>query len=348
MYRCFGPEGFGVYEIEWDQSPPRYLRVSRPPDALLVPGFVDIHIHGAFGIDFMSATESDMRVLAERLEGEGYEAFFPTTVTASASEVLAAVANLPEHEMIPGFHLEGPFISPAYPGAQPPSAIVDPPVGPSEWDAVLEHPRLRLVTLAPERPHALQMISRLRQRSVLVSMGHTEATFDQARHGYEFGASHTTHTFNAMRPLHHREAGTVGYALTQDGLTAELIYDRLHVCKEAASILIKSKPERRVIAVSDSSMVTRTPPNRAVEMWGHRCVVGRGDVRLKENGALAGSAITLLDAFRNLADDFGEETAIRLCALNPRRAMGMFDPPRVLLEFDKKYQLVGRRVLASA
>jgi len=342
VFTMLGPEGFGSYEVDWEG--PKFNRVDASPKAMLVPGFVDIHIHGAFGIDFMSATTADIKVWCGKLAELGYETFLPTTVTASPEDVLRAVNLLPEHEMIAGFHLEGPFISHSYPGAQPPSSIATPPVASSAWDAVLDHPKLKLVTLAPELPGALELTTRLMKRGVVVSMGHTNATFAEARYGFEFGASHTTHTFNAMRPLHHREAGTVGYALATDALYTELIYDRLHVSRDAAGILLKCKPADKLIAVSDSTLATGMPPNQEIVMWGLRCITGRGEIRLAEGGNLAGSAITLLDAFRNLAEDFGPETAIRACSINPRLSMGWKGLPRVYLEMDRNLEIIQRYV----
>lgn len=340
-----GEEGFGSYEVTWDGPSPRptLVRVSRPPDRLLVPGFVDIHFHGAYATDFMTASTEDLLTLADKMLREGYEAYLPTTVTSSREDAIKAVNNLPDHFMMPGFHLEGPFISPYYPGAQPRDSIADPPIGASEWDELLDHPKLRCITLAPERPHALELTTRLMKRGVIVSMGHSNATFEEARRGYEFGASHATHTFNAMRSFHHREAGLAGYAILTDGLRCELIYDRLHVGHDAAALLLKCKPKDGVIAISDSTAATRLAPGVRFMMWGHECVVGRGDVRLAD-GILAGSAITLLDAFRNLATDFGEEAAIRACSLNPRAALKMNDVPRVFAEFGKNYELLGVRV----
>lgn len=341
-YTFLGPEGLGTYMLDFSRPEMVGERVSRPPQGLIVPGFVDIHIHGAFGIDLMSATPAELVVLCERLQAEGYEAFLPTTITFSVERVLQAIHRIPDHPLVAGFHLEGPFISRVFPGAQPPSAIIEPPDGPSPWDEVLDHPRLRVVTMAPEAPRALDLILRLQKRGVIVSMGHTNATFDEARRGFEFGAQHTTHTYNAMRGLHHREAGTVGYALSTDGLRCELIYDRLHVCREAAAILIRAKGMDGVIAVSDSTMATGTEPGVTLQMWGHECVTGPKQVTLADGKTLAGSAITLLDAFRNLTEDFGEEIAIRLCSLNPRRALGLSGPPGVYLEFDQNLELVRR------
>ena len=345
---ALGPQGFGTYEVEWGNGQPSLRKVSKAPEHLLVPGFVDIHIHGAYGIDFMSATKDQMADLCDALEKQGYEAFLPTTVTAPSEEVKSALDNLPDHPLVAGFHLEGPFISEKHPGAQPPEFIVSPADGLSEWDEILDHQRLKVVTLAPETPMALELTTRLTQRGVVVSMGHTDAKYDEARRGFEFGAAHTTHTFNAMRALHHREAGIVGYALNNEALRCELIYDRLHVSPEAAELLFRNKPPGGVIAVSDSTMATGMEPGNRIEMWGHECVTEVGEVRLASNGALAGSAITLYDAFKNLLEDFGPERAIRACSLNPRDALRLEGPPKVYLELDDDLDIIGRKVVLDA
>lgn len=339
-YRFLGPEGFGVYSF--DGGEPR--RVDGAADHLLIPGFVDVHIHGAFGIDVMSASSDRLRELCRKLEDAGYEGFLPTTVTASPEDVAKVLANLPDDPMVLGFHLEGPFISRKYPGAQPQSAIADVPSGASAWDPILDDPRLKLITLAPELPGAEALIRRLAARGVTVSMGHTDATYAQCAAGFEAGARHTTHTYNAMRPLHHREAGTVGYAFLNDEVWTELIYDRHHVTREAASILMRCKPEDRLLAVSDGTMAAGLPAGQIVVMWGLECVVGQGQVRLKD-GTLAGSGITLLDAFRNLHDDFGPETAIRATSLNPRASLGLTAEPKTWLVLDRELRIVERRAL---
>ena len=125
-----------------------------------------------------------------------------------------------------------------------------------------------------------------------------------------------------------------------DAVRCELIYDRRHVSREAAEVLLRSKPAGGLIAVSDSSMATGMAPGRKLTMWGHECVTAQGEVRLAENGALAGSAITLLDAFRNLAEDFGAEVAIRACCLNPRQALRMTSAPGRWLVLDGRYEIV--------
>lgn len=346
---AWGPEGFGVYSIRVE--PEHWEFVSRASGAarhVACTGFVDVHIHGAFGNDFMSASPEAMLDLNHRLWELGYEAWLPTTVTASCADVLRALDVLPSLPMVRGFHLEGPFISKVFPGAQPPEWIVDdwPLAGMAwEWRRVLDDPRLRVITLAPENRGALDWIARLSRRGVIVSMGHTNATFDEAHAAVEAGATHSTHTFNAMRGLHHREAGMLGLALMDDRVNAELIYDRLHVSTAAARLLLRTKPLASLIAVSDSTKATGLSEGATLDMWGHPCVVGKGDVRLQSNGALAGSCITLADAFRNLLNDFGPEVAIAMCSRNPARILGV--GLRRMLVFDRDGSMVATSMRAS-
>lgn len=325
-----GENGFGTYRLERSKGPANLVRSDGRAEAVLAPGFVDIHIHGAFGIDFMSANAADMIRLSDMLADQGYEYYLPTTVTASAQAVGQALANLSDHRLIAGFHLEGPFISGAHPGAQPPEFILD-CSRLRDWEPILTDPRLRVITLAPEVPGANALIRELSDRGVIVSLGHSDGTFEEAADARAAGARHVTHTFNAMRRFHHREAGLAGFAMLQDGIATELIYDRLHVTRPAAELLIKSKPADKLIGVSDSSMATGLDPGLALTMWGHECVTAPGEVRLAKTGVLAGSAITLREAFRNLLQDFGAETAIRACCLNPRKALGLTPAKKWLL-----------------
>lgn len=327
-YLAVGGEGYGVYDWDGYSLTPS---AQSEPVGILSPGLVDIHIHGAYGIDFMSASPQAVSQLAEKLESDGYESWLPTTITATPEEISRALESIPEHRSIAGFHLEGPFISPDFAGAQPPGLIMDPPEPGSRWDVILDDSRLRVITMAPERPGALSLAMRLTTQGVRVSMGHTNATFAEAKAGWDCGFRHATHTFNAMRPFHHRDAGATGFALAQQGLKAELIYDRLHVSTDAAQVLVRAKAIDDLIAVSDSTMAAGLPAGTDLKMWGHDCIVGVGDVRLKSNGGLAGSAITLKTAFQNLLKDFGPELAIRACCHNPRRAIGLPEEPKVFL-----------------
>lgn len=331
----------GLAHVEWTDEGPIITSAGEDEKGeaagVLTPGFVDIHCHGGFGVDFMSADAAQIKDWAEQLYQEGYEFFLPTTVTCSAAAAGKAISNLPDHPMIAGVHLEGPFISPDYPGAQPPSLIRDPLGREAAWDDILQDPRIRVMTLAPERPGADQLIKELNERGIIASMGHTAATFEEARAGFKDGVRHSTHTFNAMKGLHHREPGALGFILSEPGIMAELIYDRIHVSFGAAKALFQAKGAGGVIAVSDATRAAGMASGTEFEMWDLKVVTHNREVRLKSNGALAGSAITLKDAFVNLCQDFGLEAAVRACSLNPRRALRMTDRPRVWVRFSPDF-----------
>ena len=324
-----GEEGLDLVRFDPESGEMRDVK-NGEPEGVLVPGFVDIHIHGAYGIDMMTADKEEYDDLLEQLSQDGYERLLPTTVTASAEDVKRFIHNLPSHPMIGGFHLEGPFISPQFPGAQPQEFIIDPESAGPEWDEILNHPKLKSVTLAPEVPGALSLIKFLTKRKVVVSMGHTNATYEEAKLAHDAGMLHSTHTFNAMRGLHHREAGALGAAMTLTPFRAELIYDRIHVSPEAALLLIQARlVDGQVVGVSDSTMASGLEPGTKLTMWGLDCVVGEGDVRLQSNGSLAGSAVTLRSVFENLTEDFGVEVAADCCCYAPREALGMKSHPKV-------------------
>lgn len=339
IYQALGTQGVGNFRVEWEQTYPLLFPADEKADRILIPGFVDLHFHGAFGLDFMTASREELGIILRGLVQEGYEGVYLTTVSSSVEGVLAAIERLPEDDPTAlGVHLEGPFLSKAFAGAQPIDAIVDPPIDASEWDAVFDHPRLKIVTLAPERPHALPLMAKLASKRLFVNMGHSAALYDEARRGFEFGASGVAHLFNGMATLHHRNPGLLAYALQQDGLYAELIYDREHVATEVARLLFKIKPIDRILAVSDGVAAIGQPPGTKIDLWGNPAVVEKTRVE-RSDGRLAGSIITLRDAFKNLAEDFGLEAAIRCCCLNPRKAMGLGEP-RVWVEMDLNYRVI--------
>lgn len=317
------PGWYSARPHEW----PERLGDVVPHGPTLCPGFIDLHIHGVHGQDFMTARASDFTAMMDYLAESGYEGLLPTTITAPAEAVDSARQRWPGHRMMLGFHLEGPFLSEKYPGAQPKEALAS-PTDLAAWEETLQDPRLRLVTLAPEIPGGMDLLRRLVARDVIVSLGHTNATFAEATAAVDAGARHATHTFNAMRPLHHREAGTVGAVLADDRIRGELIYDRLHVSPAAAAVLLRAKGPEGVIAVSDSTRATGLPEGTVLDMWGHPGTVQAGSVRLAD-GTLAGSCFTLRDAFDRLREDFGFAVAVSLTSWSPRRQLGLTAPPSV-------------------
>ena len=285
----------------------------------VVPGLVDIHVHGAKGLDVM---EGETNALVAELRRLGIEWCCPTTVTASPSSIQAALAAInPKTPGFAGVHLEGPFISPRRPGAQPADFLRKPSIA-AYQDCVGEFGSLvRIVTLAPEIPGSEELTAYLEQQGVIVSAGHTDASFEELL-GSRF--RHMTHFFNAMSPFNHRQPGAVGFGLSEP-VVCELVYDRVHVSKPAAEILWQAKKPNKMIAVSDGTMASGMADGWSGEMWGHAVSRRDGAVRLTD-GTLAGSAVTLGDVFKFLWRDLGPEVAIAACSTNPRKALGLPEP----------------------
>ncbi|MDM7460529.1 MAG: amidohydrolase family protein, partial [bacterium] len=181
---------------------------------------------------------------------------------------------------------------------------------------------LRIVTLAPELEGGLELTQYLAQQGIIVSIGHSDATYEQTLRAIDCGARHATHTFNAMRPFQHRDPSLAGAVLLRDELNAEVIWDNLHTHPAAAQLLVKAKGAERVICVSDGTTGVGMPDGYTFELWGHRAVVQNGAARMIETGGLAGSTIAMDTCLRNSAESLGLEAASLLCAANPARALG--------------------------
>jgi N-acetylglucosamine-6-phosphate deacetylase len=295
----------------------------------ILPGFMDIHIHGAAGHDTMDASPEGLRTLARFLVSHGVTSFLPTTLTAPHDAILNAVQSVAQTPADPptngarilGIHLEGPYISAQYPGAQAPDAIRPP--NPAEFRAYLDAGPVRLVTLAPEVPGAEALIHEARRRGVAVALGHSAATYAQTVAAFDNGVSQTTHTFNAMSGLHHREPGAVGAALRDDRVYAQLIADGIHVHPAAMAILARCKGVAKTILISDAMAATGLGPG-AYTLGGLPVTVERDECRLA-SGALAGSVLTLDVALRRFmaATGLPLSDAWVATSLAPATAMGL-------------------------
>lgn len=320
--------------VAWEPYDPARLARIEPPDIdargyIALPGMIDIHVHGGFGRDMMEGTTNAIQAIARRLVRHGVTAFLVTPLTApwhAIRQCIAAAREVRTHgadgARVLGCHLEGPFINPQRAGAQPPEYIRPPSVRELEAELGELISELRIITLAPELDGALELIRYLVAQGVIVSVGHTDATYEEVQRAVELGARHATHTFNAMRPFQHRDPGTVGAVLTMPELTAEIIWDHVHTHPAAAELLVHAKGAEGVICVSDGTTGVGMPDGYEFELWGHRAVVRENAARMVETGGLAGSTIAMDTCLRLCAQAFGLETASLLCAANPARALG--------------------------
>jgi N-acetylglucosamine-6-phosphate deacetylase len=304
-------------------------------DAEIVsPGLVDLQVNGGFGLE-VGGDAAALRALAARLPSTGVTTFLPTAVSGGAAEyralaaAFAAARGAPGARM-PGLHLEGPLLAPGRAGAHRAPEIAEAGATIDDvLDDLLRASAVRLVTLAPERPGALALIRRLREAGVTVSLGHTDATFEQTVAGIDAGATLVTHLFNAMSPLQHRAPGTVGAALADDRVTVMLIADGVHVHPAALNVALRSKGADRVALVTDAIAAAAAAPGRyalaGVE------VISDGQTARLADGTLAGSTLTLDRAVRMMAGLAGArlEEALAMASAVPAAAIGLADVGRL-------------------
>ena len=297
---------------------------------VVLPGFIDEHIHGAAGFDAMDGTEEALSAISNALVKEGTTAFLATTMTQSKENITRALKNVKScmknqngGAKIMGVHLEGPFISEKHIGAQPLKYLKDPDVDFFNELNAASGNNIRLITLAPEERGADALIKAAVHSGTTVSAGHTDAGVEQIEEGIKAGLSCVTHTYNAMRGLHHRQIGTVGAAMIFDELYSELILDLIHVSAPAAKLLIKNKPKDKIILITDA-MRAKSLADGISELGGQTVIVKNGEARLSD-GTLAGSVLKMNDAIKNAVLKCGINftDAVDFATINPANNLGL-------------------------
>jgi N-acetylglucosamine-6-phosphate deacetylase len=305
-----------------------------------VPGFVDVHIHGAGGHDVMTATPEALAGIALRAARHGTTSLVATTVTASAdatSRSLEGIARFVHGQRaeradtpqngglaaeILGIHLEGPFLSAARRGVHPTEWLAPPSTDALRRFLAAADGCAKILTLAPELPGALECVEAARAAGLVVALGHTDATYAEAQAALARGARHAVHVFNAMRPFSHRETGVLGAVLTDARMTAEVIADGIHVDAPAIRLLLAAKGFENVLLVSDANAATGMPDGHY--RLGDIEVTVAGGVCRNAEGRLAGSTLTLDRAVRNVfALGVPLGAALRMATFNPARLLGI-------------------------
>ncbi|MCU1311440.1 MAG: N-acetylglucosamine-6-phosphate deacetylase [Candidatus Angelobacter sp.] len=304
-------------------------------DAVLVPGFMDIHIHGGAGHDVMEGDAAALAAVEKSIARHGVTSYCPTTVTAPLDTTLTSLEKLGRavkengrertvRARPVGLHLEGPFISPAKCGVHPVRDIAAPSLQLFERFWAASQGTIRVMTIAPELPNAAELIREATTRGVRASLGHSNAESAPTKSAIDAGARHATHTFNAMRSLNHRDPGILGVVLSDDRLSADIIVDGIHVAPEVVKIFLAAKTEERAVLITDAISATGMPDGRyrlgtfEVEVKGATCLL---------DGHLAGSVLTMDAAVRNVMTfaQWDLQRSVRLATLNPARLLGIDD-----------------------
>lgn len=304
--------------------------VALPEGAVVLPGFIDPHIHGAGGADAMDGTAAALATISETVAREGTTSFLATTMTESGEAILRALTAVRDCRETPGarllgVHLEGPFISETYAGAQPREYIAAPDIDVFDRYQAASGGRIRIVTVAPEVPGADALIRHLAETGVVPSVGHSAAGVADVRRAIACGARSVTHTYNAQSPFRHREIGVAGSALLYDELNCELIGDGIHVSPEAIRLLVKNKPRGKMTLITDA-MRAKGCPDGVSELGGQTVYVKNGEARLAD-GTLAGSVLRMNDAVRRMVQVIGLPLtdAVDMATKNTAALLGISD-----------------------
>ncbi|MBN1535449.1 MAG: N-acetylglucosamine-6-phosphate deacetylase [Anaerolineales bacterium] len=312
------------------------------------PGFIDIHFHGALGCDAMDASYQSLEVCSKYCAEHGVTSFYPTTWSASAEDIFAAIENVKQNQylvsgaQIIGVHVEGPYLDVQYRGAQLPSMIRLP--DPLEYEAWFNSGVVKNITVAPEVEGALELIKKATMQGIRISIGHTQASYEQVIEAANFGANQATHIFNGMPALHHREPGTVGGVLDDRRIYAQLICDGVHLHPATVRLVLKAKTYDRVVLITDSIRGAGLPDGR-YEHKGQIFTVTNGISRTPAGG-LSGSTLSMDQAVRNALYFSGGkvEEVIAMATSVPAEIMGIannkgkiansYDADLVLLDKD--------------
>jgi N-acetylglucosamine-6-phosphate deacetylase len=328
-----------IIDIQKEIETPKKYNVIDGKDMYLTPGFVDIHMHGSFGIDIMEAKPSELEEMSKGLLKEGTTSILPTVMTATQKRMETATNNIKEvmksgNNVFQGINLEGPLLNPKKAGAQDKRYMKALNLELFEkYKDIIE-----IVTVAPEVEGATALINKLNQLDIVSSMGHTDATYEESIKGFENGISLVTHLFNGMRGIHHREIGAAGAALLSD-VSTELIADGIHISKPMIKLILRLKDIDQIILITDAQPAALYEGDE-ITFNDKKVILEDGSARY-EDGTLAGSVLSMQQAVKNMSryTDLKLFEIIRLATYNPAQKIGMASEIG-LIDIDQKADLL--------
>ncbi|MFA1736323.1 N-acetylglucosamine-6-phosphate deacetylase [Lysinibacillus fusiformis] len=317
----------------------------------LLPGFIDMHIHGSAQMDTMDASDEGLHIMAKSLLKEGTTSFLATTMTQSFDNIERAIANVAQFQPksdeaeVLGLHIEGPFVSKQRAGAQPLDYIVQPDLEViTKWQA-LSGQKIKQITLAPEEPNGMTAVQSLSENGIIVSIGHSDATYEQMQEAVQLGASQGTHLYNQMRPFHHRDPGVVGGVLLLDAIKAELIVDFIHMHEGAVEMAYRLKGADGIILITDA-MRAKGMPYGEYDLGGQLVHVTESGAHLS-NGSLAGSILTMDQAVRNMHQitNCTLEELVKMSSYNAAQQLKLTNKGQLIEGYDADAVIVDEHLL---
>lgn len=335
-----------------DGVPAEGLRVVDGQQQLLIPGMIDVHIHGAHGHDMMDGTRHSIEAVSRACAATGCTTFLVTSVSSSLEALLQLIDRVHEvtgHEpgaRIAGIHAEGPYLNVRRKGMQNEAFLRHPSL--TEMQQVLDHagPLLKMVTLAPELPGGLELTRALATLGIIVALAHSDATYEEATVAFREGASHVTHCFNGMRPIHHREPGLIVAAFEQPQVSVQAIVDQVHLHPAMVRLLHRIKGPERMVLITDALQAMGLGDGKYA-FGGHEVTVIDGVARLAD-GTLASSTVTMNEALRNTVDlGIPLADAVAMASTTPANLLQLRHKGRIavgadadLVLLDSEYQVV--------
>ncbi|WP_251920627.1 N-acetylglucosamine-6-phosphate deacetylase [Leuconostoc citreum] len=311
---------------------------------LVVPGFIDVHKHGGYGLDTMDGDPDKLNNMVNLMVTEGITSLFPTTITQSPENIERALVTINQvakkNPVIQGIHLEGPFINKVFMGAQPEEYIINPNTALLKKWYALSGERIRLVTYAPENGGIPDFEAFMLAHHIVPSIGHSNATRTQLCHSR---ATHITHLYNAQRPLHHREPGVTGHGMIEEAITGELIADGFHITPDMLELAFRLKGAQRLELITDS-MRAEGLGDGISELGGQKVTVKDKQARL-DNGHLAGSVLAYDDAFRNIQTmtSASIQDAVQMSSVNQALEFGLTQKGHLAIGKDADFNLFNKK-----
>lgn len=312
--------------VSVEEKAPENCEIIDAKGQYVAPGLIDVHVHGSCGADTMDQTIEAIETISEGIAQNGVTSFLPTTMTMSQEDIYGAlniIRQCMDQELkgakVIGAHMEGPFINVIYKGAQPEQYILKP-----SFEFIKDYTDvIKLVSYAPELDEQYAFTKEVKEKTdITLSIGHTNATYNQAMEAIDHGVSHVTHLFNAMTPLNHREPGVVGAVLMSD-CYCEMIADKIHINKSLFQFVLDNKGTNKVVLITDS-MRAGCMKDGKYDLGGQDVYVKDGAARL-ESGSLAGSVLTLNKAIYNFVENTNASIteSIHMASLNPAQSIGI-------------------------
>lgn len=306
---------------------------------LLIPGMIDVHIHGANGFDMMDGTEESILEVSKTCAMTGCTSFLVTSVSSSIEDLMIMIRNVKnvigteQGAKIAGMHLEGPYLNVKRKGMQNELYLRHPNIDEMKEILTEAGDLVKMVTIAPELPGGIEMVEFLKDRGIIVAIAHSDATYEEAKEAFSKGASHVTHCFNGMRPIHHRDPGLVVAAFEEEHVSLQAIVDKIHLHPAIVRLMHRIKGPEGVVLITDALQAMQMGDGE-YEFGGHKVTVANGEARLAD-GTLASSTVTMNEALQKTVESgISLDDAVYMAATTPANILGMLNKGRIASGMD--------------